>query len=140
YVSGSVFSTAAPVNGVTFDGTDGPNSIQATVYGVYGPTTMKTAADVNGNTGGPGIFSGGLDLFAVTESGSNPNTTGIAPYSSGSMPTSPIPTDFSAQAGITETNFLVIKLTNVPTGSTLDILMQASYSVPAQQFNVYKLE
>src|SRR2546430_13147934 len=110
--------TGAPTisGGQKFDGSDGTGatSISARVYGVTGATNLGGA-----NSGGPGAFSGGLDLFAVTHNLSfpvgnniNPNTTGIAPYRNASGPSGINTPDVSGESGLTQNQFPFLRASN----------------------------
>jgi hypothetical protein len=119
---------ASYTTGKVFDGSDGAGGVQATAYGKTGGTLVAAP-----NTGGPGIFTGDLNLFAVTEGVSGNNASGIAPLT-GALTSSP----FTSEAGITETHILLLKLDGISAGSTIALLMQASYT--GRQFNVYKFD
>jgi hypothetical protein len=98
------------------------------VYGEVGGSVVAAP-----NDGGPGAFTGGLDLFSVSASDGLDNATGIAPTSS------PTPGNFTGQNGITETDILLLQLdSSIALNSSISLLMQAG--VNGDTFNVYKLD
>jgi len=100
------------------------------VYGEVGGSVIAAP-----NDGGPGAFTGGLDLFTVAAGDpTGDNATGIAPL------TTPFtPVNFTAQNGITETDILLLQLdSSIALNSSISLLMQAG--VNGDTFNVYKLD
>jgi hypothetical protein len=98
---------------------------------VYGESGGSVVAGPN--TGGPGAFTGGLDLMRVQNGdAAGDNATGIAPY----IPSQGV---FTNQNGITETSFLVLQLdSSILQGSSIGLLLQAG--VTGDAFNIYRLD
>jgi hypothetical protein len=108
--SGTVYDASNPIAGYAVP----PQGGQAIT--IYGATVSNNPNGNSPNDGGPGAFTGVLPVFSVTSGSGGNIASGLAPYVSSQG-------GYTSQLGVTEYDVLVLDLSQVTAGSTLQFTM-----------------